>query len=421
MSKLSIKPWFALPDTSPVNHIAIIGAGIAGCAAAWRLSQAGYQVTVFEKNAEVAQGASGNPIGLIEPYLTANHNLVDQFHSAGFVLTRNVLEQLSPQGAEIWHQLDGIAHIAHTPERQQRFQNLLHKRQLPETFARWLNPQQVSTQIGVACEHPALWLPTAGMIDPGAFCRALLGNTDVRCNTAIVALEQQESLWHLRDQHQHSYIASHVIIANANNAKHLQQSKDYPIKAIPGQLSLIAPNDESKNLRHAVCYEGYMTPVIKGQHVVGASYRHDPNDLDISDADHQNQLNYLCQAFPTMADGFKNTRKAARVGVRALTPDHLPLVGPIGEKQWLSQAYAKLQHGASLKRAGYPNAEYLPNLYLNAGFGSRGLSSALLAAEVLYSLISGSALPISEKVYQALHPSRFWVREITRSHRASPL
>ncbi len=409
-----IKPWFALPSISPVNQIAIIGGGIAGCATAWRLSQAGYRVTVFEKNPAIAQAASGNPIGLIEPYLTANHNLVDQFHSAGFLLTRQVLQQLSQQGVQIWHQLDGIAHIAHTPERRSRFQNLLDKRQLPETFAQWLEANEVSEQISITCEYPALWLPTAGMIDPAAFCRALLGNIEVQCNTSIIAMNQNKNIWTLQDQNQKSYTASHVIIANANGARQLSQSQHYPIKPSPGQLSLLSPTTASKSLRHAVCYEGYMTPAINGQHIVGASYRHDPDDLDISDADHLSQLDYLRKALPEVANSFDTTRKAARVAVRGLTPDHLPLVGPISDRQYVDEAYAKLRTGAPLKRAAYPNAEYSPNLYLNAGFGSRGLSSALLAAEILYSLISGSALPVSGALYQALHPSRFWIRQLMR-------
>ena len=402
-----VKPWFALSKTTPIKNVAIIGGGIAGCACAWRFAQAGYAVTLFEKNADIAQAASGNPVGLVEPYLTANHNVVDQFYTAGFLLTRQVLTQ----------PLNGIAHIAHTPERQQRFQNLLAKRQFPDTFAQWLSAQEVSAKLGIHSDHPALWLPTAGMIDPETFCRALLPTHplfQLKTSTQINTLIQKNGEWQLLDQHQKIHTASHVIIANAYDALQLAQTQDYPLKASPGQLSIVAPTALSQSLRHPMCYEGYMTPAINGQHIIGASYRHSATDLVVKEKDHTDQLTYLHKAFPQLADSFSDTRKTARVAVRALTPDHLPLVGPITNRQWLNEAYAKLRTGTPQKRAGYQSAQYLNNLYLCAGFGSRGLSGALLAAEVLLSLTTEKMLPVFADVYQAIHPSRFWIREITR-------
>ncbi|RLR17325.1 hypothetical protein D8L93_10235 [Sodalis-like symbiont of Bactericera trigonica] len=59
--------------------------------------------------------------------------------------------------------------------------------------------------------------------------------------------------------------------------------------------------------------------------------------------------------------------------------------------------------------------------------GSRGLCSALLAAEIVAAQIFGEPLPVTRTVAQALNPNRFWVRkllkgrEITQPRRSPPV
>ncbi|MEI6228264.1 MAG: FAD-dependent oxidoreductase, partial [Methylophilaceae bacterium] len=44
------------------KHAVIIGAGIAGCSTAYALAQRGIRITLIERNAEIANEASGNPL-----------------------------------------------------------------------------------------------------------------------------------------------------------------------------------------------------------------------------------------------------------------------------------------------------------------------------------------------------------------------
>ncbi len=55
-----LKPYLSKPVTnSNIKKIAIIGGGISGATTAHSLAQRGYQVTLFERNAALAQEASG--------------------------------------------------------------------------------------------------------------------------------------------------------------------------------------------------------------------------------------------------------------------------------------------------------------------------------------------------------------------------
>ena len=52
-------------------HIAILGAGIIGVTTAYELAADGHQVTVFERHASVAEGASFANAGVVAPgYVT---------------------------------------------------------------------------------------------------------------------------------------------------------------------------------------------------------------------------------------------------------------------------------------------------------------------------------------------------------------
>jgi tRNA 5-methylaminomethyl-2-thiouridine biosynthesis bifunctional protein len=58
---------------------------------------------------------------------------------------------------------------------------------------------------------------------------------------------------------------------------------------------------------------------------------------------------------------------------------------------------------------------YHPNLYINVGHGSRGLTYTPLAAEVLACIITGEVLPIAETLYKHCHPARFTIRNLIRN------
>ncbi|WP_301099203.1 hypothetical protein, partial [Otariodibacter sp.] len=55
-----------------------------------------------------------------------------------------------------------------------------------------------------------------------------------------------------------------------------------------------------------------------------------------------------------------------------------------------------------------------PNLYLLAGLGSRGLTTAPLLGELLASQIANEPLPLSQDILFALMPNRSWIRSLLK-------
>jgi tRNA 5-methylaminomethyl-2-thiouridine biosynthesis bifunctional protein len=107
------------------------------------------------------------------------------------------------------------------------------------------------------------------------------------------------------------------------------------------------------------------------------------------------------------------TALPAKVGLRCASPDYLPLVGPVPDRQAFLQDYAALRRNA--RQAIAQRGRFLPGLYLNTAHGSRGLTSTPLAAELLASMICGEAQPLSRELSRALAPARFIIRDLIRN------
>ena len=63
----------------------MIGAGLAGCAAAERLCARGWEVTLVERHAEPAGEASGNLAGIFMPLLSRDDNIPTRLTRAAYL------------------------------------------------------------------------------------------------------------------------------------------------------------------------------------------------------------------------------------------------------------------------------------------------------------------------------------------------
>jgi tRNA 5-methylaminomethyl-2-thiouridine biosynthesis bifunctional protein len=94
-----------------------------------------------------------------------------------------------------------------------------------------------------------------------------------------------------------------------------------------------------------------------------------------------------------------------RVGWRLGTVDRLPVVG----------AWPDTRAAARGRREQARWVPRLPGLFVAGGFGSRGLTWAPLAAEVLAGWIDGTPLPLEAELLDAIDPARGLVRAARRA------
>lgn len=170
-----------------------------------------------------------------------------------------------------------------------------------------------------------------------------------------------------------------VIVANAHASRGLLGDDRLPLGVTRGQVSFV-PQSAGPPLRAPVCREGYVTPAVGGMHCVGASYASGSEDTSERLEDHAGNLDRLRRLLPDYAQGVDPSRLTGRVGLRAVAPDRMPVLGP------------------------WPAGE---GVFICTGLASRGLALAPLLAETLASMICGEPSPIERSLQAKLAPARF--------------
>jgi tRNA 5-methylaminomethyl-2-thiouridine biosynthesis bifunctional protein len=168
-------------------------------------------------------------------------------------------------------------------------------------------------------------------------------------------------------------------------------------------------------LRTVICGEGYFTPAEDGLHSCGATYNKDINTREVREEDHQTNIAQISATDPGLAAAIGHPAigtLSGRANFRCTTPDYLPISGALPNVPEMLEDYAILRRDAKTVLA--TRGSYLPNLYVNCGMGSRGLSYAPLTAEVLAAQIAGETPPLEQELLNAINPARFIIRDLKR-------
>ncbi|MCP5371478.1 MAG: FAD-dependent 5-carboxymethylaminomethyl-2-thiouridine(34) oxidoreductase MnmC [Hyphomicrobiales bacterium] len=404
-------PWFRRPDPLPAGtRVAVVGGGVAGAAAARALARGGARVVVLERHGVLAAEASGNPAGIIAPRLTRDGGAGGRFHDRAFRHALDLMDALEARGHRIRHPAAGVLLAARDGAEAARQDDLAARYAWPDGLMARVDAAAARDLTGRAHRHGGLWLPRAGTVFPRTLVATLAEGLDLRLGAEVAALRRADGAWSLLDGAGRAVAdAGAVVLANGVFARALAAAADLAMTANRGQITLLHGGTAP---RAAVSAGAYETPALQWHgapaRVAGATYDRwaDPADgawRRVRDADHRRNLEALADP-GTVAGG--------RAALRAVTTDRLPLVGPLPDAAAYRAAYADLRHGRPAET--YPEAPYLPGLYACCGFGSRGLQTAPLAAEVLASLVLGTPAPVETDLLDALHPARFLVRELKK-------
>jgi tRNA 5-methylaminomethyl-2-thiouridine biosynthesis bifunctional protein len=174
--------------------------------------------------------------------------------------------------------------------------------------------------------------------------------------------------------------AAVVVLANAGDATAIAGVSLLPLRPVRGQITRL-PEAEGRVLQAPVCGDGYVTPALDGSHCVGATFDEDDTDCTLRPQDHAANLERLQRMLPGFAASCDPAQLNGWAGVRAMSPDRLPLAGPV---------------------AGEGNA----GLFACVGLGARGLTWSALLGELLASYVNGDPLPVERHVADQLAPGR---------------
>ena len=340
---------------APASHCVVIGAGLAGASTAASLARRGWQVLVLDSAASPASAASALPVGLLAVPAASDGDVRSQLLRAGARLTIEQAREHLTSGQD------------------------------------WAQSGLMSAKPGRA----AHWEPAAAWIKPHRLVQAWLAQPRIRFrgDAQVVSMEQSGGEWILRDA-QGAVLAqaSLVVLACAAGAQTLAGALNIllrqPMAGVHGQVSWAVQQegDRSDLPAFPVNGLGHLLPDIpvNAGHAwfAGATYAAmappDSTEPSVSNG-HLSNLSKLHKLHPPSARLMERRIHDGAIqswqGIRFTTQDRMPLVGRL--------AHNPSQGGAAM-------------LYINSGFGSRGLSWCVLCAELLAAHIGNEPLAMPD-------------------------
>jgi tRNA 5-methylaminomethyl-2-thiouridine biosynthesis bifunctional protein len=354
------------------NNIAIIGGGLAGTSCAYVLKQYGFNPIIYEREAALATGASGNAIGLYNPRFTAQRDAVSNFFVPAYAQIIRLAEKAADK---IDYNPCGALHLINTPEKEKRFENLIENWGWHSDHVQILSAKEASAVSGVAIDQRCLYLPDSGALSPHKLCHYMADDIDVR------------TLHHISDL---SDLKAHaIILCNAYATKEFIEW--LPLETVRGQISEVETPSSLESLNCNIHYGGYVSASKKGSNILGATFQKWLDHKDVTDEDHTDNISKLTQALPFLK-GSDFKIKSGRASLRTAMQDRFPVVGIV---------------------PGYEN------VFVSAAFGSHGVVGALQSAHYLADLLRNGPLCLPEMTAKALAPQRFLDRMAKKQAKAN--
>ncbi len=386
----------------------IVGAGLAGCAAAWALAEQGWHSIVLDRHPACAQEASGNEAGLFHGIFNSQDGAHARFNrAAALEIHKQVQHAIDHHG--VAGSVAGLLRLESTLADAQAMRDQLTKIGLPADYVQALSAEDASASCSLQMQQPAWLYPKGGWVAPAGLARAYLKRAaekaEFRGNTVVDRIERIGDQWQLLDA-QGACIAltKVVVLANAGDALRLLNAT-WPIARVRGQISIASPlNGPLPSLpRLPIAGSGYLLPPVHGRAVFGATSHPGDAEAAVREADHWANLRQLARLTGTPCT-WTPADLQGRVGWRWVTPDRLPVVGAVPD---LSASDSR-----QIDQPRFVVRE--PGLYVLTALGSRGITWSALAAQALASAITSAPSPIEASLLDSIDPARFITRAVRR-------
>ena len=405
----------AEPAPQPPGRCIVIGGGVAGAATAASLARRGWQVQVLDQADAPAAGASGLPAGVFAPHVSPDDSVLSRLSRSG---VRTTLEQAGwllregedwmPSGV-LEHRTDGSPGLgagwAEGPG------------------AAWSEAASATKlqAAGLPPSTAACWHRRGGWIRPPRLVAALLAQPGIiwRGQSAVAHLRRVESSeasppgcgaghWQAMGADGKLLAEAPVVVIAAGAGSANLLPVPWRLQPVRGQVSWAAsPGPDAAPVPFPVNGHGNLVPRFpvgdipastaaqaSSAWVMGSTFERGITALPPSPAEQQaaHATNWaklqalLPSVAPQLEAAFRGDSTAAVAvqswaAVRCTAADRLPIVGPVA-----------------------PTAQ--PGLWACTAMGARGLTLALLCAELLAARLQGEPLPLDARLARALGSER---------------
>ena len=356
--------------------VLVIGGGIAGCAVAGSLQALGAEVTILDAADQPGAGASGNPAGIVVPFLTVGDMISSRLSISCLADTRKFLDA---------YQLilsDGVVSLDHDDRKTSR-QKKLAEQGFPADLAVYKDAAKLSALTGLPLSRSGLYFETGAVIRPQQFAQHLAASVPRLYGAKLVSVSGKAGDWLAQCEDGRRFTADHLVFCSGADLPSLLQlvNQDLgPYQVTSGQLSDLPSTTSLAPSRIALNYSGYLTPVIEGRQYLGAGF--DPTgDTAVTAAGHLHNLELMPSELRDLAGDPSAWR--GRTSRRLAYPDRLPLAGPL-----------------------------MPGVSVVSALGARGLTLASLIGKSVARQITGQVPLLPYQIMSGLNPQRFFEKKL---------
>lgn len=351
---------------APLPRVAIVGAGIAGAALARAFRAEGVAVRVFDGGGPGA-GASGNPAALVSPRLDAGLGPISALHAQAFAWAVQLYTEAVPEAVIA----TGALQLEAGPRDAARFDRIATWDGFAEGALTLLDPASVAQKLGEASAPGALEFRDALVVEPGVILSRWLEAVEVQ---TVERVEPIDGGWRLVGPDRAPLMEAEALVLAAGPAV-ARFLPELPVRPVRGQVSMASlalPGPPA-------AWGGYAIPTREGL-LFGATHVRGDDSTEVRADDHRRNRATLAEGRPALASALAEVALSGRAGVRAATPDHMPVAG------------------AAPGPAG---------VFVLSGLGGRGFTLAPLLAEHVAAVVIGAASPLPAALQSLVDPARW--------------
>jgi glycine oxidase len=330
--------FFGSHSIQMTGRVVIVGGGVIGLSAAWRLASAGATVTLLERD-RVGAGTSRVAAGLLAPITEAGHGHADEINvqmaRASLARYPSFVAELE-RDADMSVPLDARGTLIVSLDRDDAEwarRAFLHKRSLglPVEWVSGERAREIEPLLSPRT-NAGIWIPGDHQIDPRTLLAALARACAHRGVEMREGIDVERVLVHngavTGVQTAHGNIdADTVVVAAGSWSGSLAGIPDDaipPVRPVKGQIIRLRAGDDFA-LAHVVrTPRVYLLSKANGSVLVGATQEEVGFDLRPTAGAVKNMLEDAWEAIPAI---YELAIDGVEVGLRPASRDHLPIIG----------------------------------------------------------------------------------------------
>ena len=370
----------------------VIGAGIAGCSAAWFLQERGVDVLLVDRSGFAAGGGSGAAGAFVSPKI-GKGSILQQLTNEAFEFAKDFyLERFSDYFSQT-----GVIRIPKDEEDARKF--ILYE-PFNDSEYRWMDAESLH-DLGIREELKSFYFPEAGVCDAAKLCNAIYEKVPHR-QFDVANLRREGDRWRVGQKEGDSELSASRIVLATGYQNSLFDMRYMGVRGTWGSRGDYYSDLDLKATMHkSISISARIDGVIK----IGATHVKSENPCMQCDG---KPLAGLFAKASGLVDTSDFVLRETYCGMRSGSKDYFPLLGRVIDVETMLANYPALIRGAKAP------LEYLEELYICNGLGGRGFVFAPLMAKMLADTIVDG-----REIDRRVDPDRLFLKWCRRSGEAA--